>query len=74
MFDEDGYFKVVEKLRLARREAGLTEEQVARAFGRPLKFIRSVEDGSRRIDPIELCRFAVLYQKPVVWFLPESGC
>ena len=74
MFDENGYFKVVEKLRIARQEAGLTEEQVALAFGRPQEFIRSVEDGTRRIDPVELCRFAVLYQKPVTWFLPKIGC
>lgn len=72
LFDEDDYFRVVEKLRLARREAGLTEEQAAAAFGRPQEFIASVEEGSRRIDPVELCRFAVVYQKPVSWFLPDA--
>lgn len=63
---------MLEKLRLARREVGLSEEQVAAAFNRPLEFIRSVEEGTRRIDPVELCRFAVVYQKPVSWFLPDS--
>lgn len=63
---------MLEKLRLARRETGLSEEQVAAAFGRPLEFIRSIEEGTRRIDPVELCRFAVVYQKPVSWFLPDA--
>lgn len=73
MFDVDDYAWVVDKLRRARREAGLTEEQVAEAFGRPQEFVRSVEEGTRRIDPVELCRFAVVYQKSVSWFLPDAG-
>lgn len=72
MFDEDAYAHLIEKLRRARQELGYTEEQAAAAFGRPQEFIASVEEGSRRIDPVELCRFAVVYQKPVSWFLPDA--
>lgn len=71
MFDGDAYVQLVEKLRRARRELGFTEEQAAAAFGRSQEFIASVEEGTRRIDPVELCRFAVVYQKPVSWFLSD---
>ena len=72
MYSENGdYLKLVEKLRQARNEAGLTLEEAARAFGRPPEFILNIETGERRIDPVELCRFAVLYKKPVTWFLPQ---
>lgn len=72
MYSENGdYKKLVERLRQARGEAGLTLEEAARGFGRPPEFILNVEMGERRIDPVELCRFAVIYGKPVSWFLPE---
>ena len=73
MYSENGdYLKLVEKLRQARNEAGLTLEEAARTFGRPLEFILAIEAGERRIDPVELCRFAVIYKKPVTWFLPQT--
>lgn len=57
------------RLRAARMEAQLTEEQVAQAFRRPVAFVLEIESGKRRVDPVELCRLAVLYGKPVSWFL-----
>lgn len=64
------YEALVERLREAREEAGLTQEEVAGVFGRPQSFLSKVESGERRIDPVELCHFADLYRKPVEWFLP----
>lgn len=64
------YGSLVERLRMAREEAGLTQEEVAGVFGRPQSFLSKVESGERRIDPVELCHFADLYNKPVEWFLP----
>lgn len=72
LYEGDAYVQLVEKLRRAREELGITEEQAAAAFGRSETFIASVEEGTRRIDPVELCRFAVVYQKPVSWFLPDT--
>ena len=71
MFQDLEYQKLLEKLRSARIERGLTQEEASVAFSRPADFVSSVEDGTRRIDPVELCRFAVLYQKPVTWFLSD---
>lgn len=68
---EADYRELLKKLRQARQEAGLSVEAAAEAFDRPALFIQSVESGERRIDPVELCRFAVLYKKPVTWFLSE---
>lgn len=38
----------------ARREAGLTQAQVAKAIGKPQSFISKAESGERRLDVIEL--------------------
>lgn len=67
------YRELLTKLRLAREEAGLTIEAAAEGFDRPPSFILGVESGDRRIDPVELCRFAVLYRKPVAWFLTDGS-
>jgi len=69
---EADYKELLRKLRLARQEAGLTVEAAAEGFDRPSSFIQGVESGDRRIDPVELCRFAVLYRKPVTWFLADG--
>lgn len=66
------YETLVERLREARQDAGLTQEEVAEVFGRPQSFLSKVESGERRIDPVELCHFADLYKKPVQWFLPDD--
>jgi transcriptional regulator with XRE-family HTH domain len=57
------------RLRQARRSAGLTQEEVAKRLGARQAFVSKVERGERRIDPVELARFAALYGKPLVWFL-----
>jgi transcriptional regulator with XRE-family HTH domain len=69
--DATEYEAMVERLRQARQEAGMTQEAVAEVFGRPQSFVSKVESGDRRIDPVELCYFADLYQKPLDWFLAE---
>jgi transcriptional regulator with XRE-family HTH domain len=69
---EADYQEMLDKLRQARQEAGMTIEEAAAGFDRPPSFIRSVESGERRIDPVELCRFAVLYRKAVLWFLTRE--
>jgi transcriptional regulator with XRE-family HTH domain len=66
------YEAMVERLRQARQEAGMTQETVAELLGRPQSFVSKVENGDRRIDPVELCYFADLYKKPLVWFLPDQ--
>jgi transcriptional regulator with XRE-family HTH domain len=67
------YKYLLGRLREARRRAGLTQVQVAKALGRPQSFVTKCELGERRIDPIDLRRFARLYRKPLSFFLPTKG-
>ena len=46
-------------LRTARREAGLTQTELAALIGKPQSFVAKVEGGERRLDVVEyvaLCR------------------
>jgi transcriptional regulator with XRE-family HTH domain len=57
------------RLRQARREAGLTQAEVGRRLGLRQNVVSRMESGERRIDPVELARFAAIYDKPWEWFL-----
>jgi hypothetical protein len=41
----------------------------AGAFGLRQAFVSKVELGERRLDPVELARFATVSGKPLAWFL-----
>jgi transcriptional regulator with XRE-family HTH domain len=69
VYDPDYKF-LISRVREARQEAGLTQVEVARALGRPLSFVSKCELGERRIDPIDLEKFAELYDKPFNYFFP----
>jgi len=60
-------------LRQARLEAGLTQEQVAKTFRVPQSWVSKCESGERRVDIIELERFAAAYGKPISFFSPKDG-
>ena len=64
---EYAYF--VEKLRKARLEAGLSQDQVAKKIRRPQSHISNIESGQQRVDVIELKRFAKLYGKDINYFI-----
>ena len=65
------YQYMIQRMREAREEAGLTLKQVGEALGRPYTFVSKCELGERRIDPIDLQRFADLYGKPYEYFVPR---
>jgi transcriptional regulator with XRE-family HTH domain len=67
-----GYQFLLRRLRDARAAAGLTQVEVARALGRQQSYVTKCELGERRIDPIDLQRFAKLYRKPLSYFLPRG--
>ena len=60
------------RLRAAREAARLTQTQVAAKLGKPQSYVSKVENGERRIDPVELARFAAVYGQRVEWFLAEE--
>ena len=63
------YRQFLRRLKDARRAAGLTQTQVARALRRPQSFVSKCEAGERRVDVIELDAFANLYRKHITFFL-----
>lgn len=67
------YRYLLARLREARRQSGLTQVQVAKALRRPQSYVTKCELGERRLDPIDLQRFARLYGKSFAYFLPRAG-
>ena len=65
------YQRFLKRLREARENAGMTQQDVAKALGRNQSWVSKKESGERRMDPVELCEFARLYRLPIHAFLPE---
>ncbi|HEY6322154.1 MAG TPA: helix-turn-helix transcriptional regulator [Thermoanaerobaculia bacterium] len=63
------YRRLLRRLCQARQEACLTQAEVGRHLGLRQAFVSKVESGERRLDPVELARFAAVYGKPMGWFL-----
>jgi transcriptional regulator with XRE-family HTH domain len=64
------YRSFLRKLRQARKDAKLLQEQVAKRLKRHQSYVSKCESGERRLDVIELCAFARLYRRPLSFFLP----
>jgi transcriptional regulator with XRE-family HTH domain len=63
------YHRFLNKLKIARQEAGLTQVEAARKLAKPQSFISKCESGERRVDVIELQDFARLYQRDLSYFV-----
>lgn len=63
------YQNVIKRLREARIESGLKQEEVAERFGKPQSYVSKIERGERRVDIAEAKLFAKLYQKPIDFFV-----
>ena len=59
------------RLREARAYVGLSQEEAATKVDVPRTALVNIEAGRRRIDAVELRRFAELYQRPVAYFTGE---
>jgi transcriptional regulator with XRE-family HTH domain len=62
------YRQFLERLKQARKGAGLTQAEVARRLSRPQSFISKFETGERRLDFVELQYLARIYRKPLSYF------
>lgn len=63
------YKKLVNKIKQARFDSGLTQKQVAQKIKRPQSYISKVEAGEQRLDIIELKKLASLYKKNIIYFI-----
>lgn len=62
------YERLLVQLRDARIEAGLTQAEAAKKLRKPQSFVSKCESGERRIDVVELERFAEVYGKSILFF------
>jgi transcriptional regulator with XRE-family HTH domain len=69
---DHGYQKAYKRFRIrlvqARRQAGLTQVEVAKRLGRPNSFVSKCELGERRVDIVELQQLAKVYRKDMAFF------
>ena len=67
------YKRLLATLQQARNDAGVTQVEAARHFGRHASFISKCESGERRIDVVELSEFCRLYGVKLAAFLKSAG-
>lgn len=67
------YEKLLQALRAARKDAGLTQTQVAKHFRTHASFVSKIESGERRIDVVELADFCQIYGVRLAPFLKKVG-
>ena len=63
------YKEIIERLKIARVEAGLAQQEVADKLGKPQSYISKIESGERRLDVAELKKLSEVYKKPVSYFV-----
>jgi len=63
------YKEIMERLKRARVEAGLSQQTVADKLDKPQSYISKVESGERRLDVAEMKKFAEIYKKDTNYFL-----
>jgi len=61
--------KLLEKLRFARLEAGLTQVEASKKLKKPQSYLSKIERGERKIEAIELGDFAKIYNKDINYFI-----
>jgi transcriptional regulator with XRE-family HTH domain len=59
------YKDIIDRLKTARIEAGLAQQEVADKLGKPQSYVSKIESGERRLDVLEIKRFAIVYKKDI---------
>ena len=67
------YDRLLDALRRARRDAGLTQLDVAARLGAYASYVSKCESGERRLDVVELAEFCRVYGVPLVELLKAAG-
>ncbi|MBI2459544.1 MAG: helix-turn-helix transcriptional regulator [Parcubacteria group bacterium] len=63
------YKEIINRLKQARIDAGLSQQAVADKFNKPQSYISKIESGERRLDVAEMKKFAKIYKKAVNYFI-----
>jgi transcriptional regulator with XRE-family HTH domain len=64
--------QIAERLKEARKLAGLSQGQVAKILGLHRPSVSEMEAGNRRVSADELARLAEIYDVSVTWLLGEA--
>lgn len=56
------YQAIIERLIKARKDANLTQKEVAKKLNKPQSYVSKVENHQRRLDILELKEFAGIYK------------
>lgn len=56
------YKEVIDRLKKARLDAGLTQVEVAKMLNKPQSFLSKIENRQRRLDILEIQELAKLYR------------
>ena len=65
---QNAYKNFLARLIEARKQAGLTQVDVAKRLGKAHSFISKCELGERRVDFVELQQLAKIYKKELSFF------
>ena len=60
--------ELASRLREAREYVGLSQDEVAQILKIPRSAVSLIETADRKVDVIELTKFAELYQRPLDYF------
>lgn len=60
---------LIEKLKQARMDAELDQKEVAKLLGKTQSYVSKIESGQRRVDVVQLKRFAKIYTKSLNFFI-----
>ncbi len=60
---------IVEKLKKARINSGLSQKEVGKLLGRSQSYVSKIESGQHRIDVVCLKDFARVYKKDISYFI-----
>lgn len=63
------YKQIIKKLKKARIEFGLKQEEVAIKLKKTQSYISKIENGERRVDAAELKELAKVYKKEISYFI-----
>ena len=63
--------EIAKRLRQARNESGINQQQAADAIGVHRTAITQLEAGNRAVSTLELTRLANLYGRTITWFLSK---
>jgi len=63
------YKEIINRLKQARADAGLSQQAVADKLGKPQSYVSKIESGERRLDVAELKKLSEVYKKPVSYFV-----